>query len=632
MITSRHAREPRQAEAAIAFICWAFCLGVAGCSSPPTTQPTNSTSGEVTPGTVESPVSVLTRSYDNYRDGANTHEHRLTPANVPNLKYLFSLRLQGDDPCVEAQPLYVPGLKMNDGQVHDVVYLCSMSNRVWAFDANTGSAIWKNPISLGPEFLPSWSDGVDGKHINRSFGILSTPVIDLDAKLIYIVFWLSDSGTHQQRTLQLVALNLSDGQPAPGKPPLAISGSFNNQSGLEITLNPVQKQRAALLLVPLQGQLPNAPKMLYVAFTGSEQPPEDGNPQNANHGWVIAFDINQWKETASWISTPSSFGGGIWQASEGPAADDTGDIYFMTANGGYVNVPNKTDFNGKTDFAECFIRLHYSSTQPTPSLQVTQWFSPFRDAQRADLGALDYTDQDLGSSGPILIPDTKWILGAGKDGVGYLLNRDNMGNNIGGFNTQSVQPFFFTYDPNRANPQYATVTPTSGLDIKPGAGVKTHHQHSTPVYWKSDQFGPMLFTWGENGNLRAFSLDPTTGNTKLLAHGAEFASAALADPANQSVGGMPGGMIVLSANGGQNGIIWATAPIDGDANATLVSGVVRAYDATAFDGNNPDGVPRLKKLWETKGFIFSKFCIPLVVDGKLFVPTYNGQVDVYGVK
>jgi len=140
----------------------------------------------------------------------------------------------------------------------------------------------------------------------------------------------------------------------------------------------------------------------------------------------------------------------------------------------------------------------------------------------------------------------------------------------------------------------------------------------------------MLFTWGENGSLRAFSLDVTSGKTKLLAHGADLASADLADPIKAGLGGMPGGMLALSAAGGDNGIVWATAPMDGDANKHVEPGIVRAYDATQFAADaNSDGVPRLQRIWQRSGFLYSKFCPPVVADGKLFVPTYDGQVDVY---
>jgi len=117
---------------------------------------------------------------------------------------------------------------------------------------------------------------------------------------------------------------------------------------------------------------------------------------------------------------------------------------------------------------------------------------------------------------------------------------------------------------------------------------------------------------------------------------------------NSSTGGMPGGMLSLSANGRRDGIIWATAPLEGDANQFIVDGVVRAYDAAHFDAPAPGSqVPQLRKIWEQTGFMYNKFCPPMVADGKLYVPTYNnythdtnsysrtpvapGRIDVYSL-
>jgi len=229
---------------------------------------------------------VLTRSYNNSRCGANISESVLTPDEVltKGMTKQLSLKLAGDDPRIEAQPLYVPGLVMNDGKKHDTLYVFSMSNRIWAFDLNTGAAIWMAPVSLGPPFLPDPKDPVDSKGINKSFGILSTPVIDRDAEVMYVVYWLSDEATHKSRTLQVAALRLKDGQAVVGKPALPIQASFTNASGKKVSLNQVQKQRAALLLTPLEKPTPLAHRMLYVAFTGQETPPVDGDPNHANHG------------------------------------------------------------------------------------------------------------------------------------------------------------------------------------------------------------------------------------------------------------------------------------------------------------------------------------------------------------
>jgi outer membrane protein assembly factor BamB len=593
-------------------------------------------------------TSVLTRSFDNARTGANTKESILTPARVlgQGLTKAFSLSLGTDDPRIEAQPLYVPGVTMSDGVRHDVIYLFSMSNHVWAFDAKTGAAIWAKPSFLGEPFLPKLGDAVDSMNINRSFGILSTPVIDLQAGLIYLVDWDTNDAAHQNRSIHLNAIRLNDGQRPPEKPALLIQASMTNSAGQVISLNQVQKQRAALLLTLLQSQaVAPGSRTLNVAFTGTEAPSGDGDPRKALHGWVVAFDVDAWKQAGAWVSTPNTFGGGIWQASQGPAADENGNVYLMTANGGYVgkNGTNQDVGIGKTDFPESFIKLTRTITPQGSSLTLSDWFIPFRDSIRKNWsdGAVkpfpkgyDYQDQDLGSAGPILPPGTSLLLGAGKDGILYVLDRRNFGKVVGDFSKLKVSPTFFTYDPDPNVLAYHDASPTSPQqDYKPMLGVKTHHLHGSPLYWNSQDHGPMVFAWGENGTLRAFTLDPS-GKTRLVAHGSDVASADLAALTKNSLGGMPGGMLAASSDGPRNGIIWATAPVSGDANREVRPGVVRAYDASNFGPGdlNPDAVPRLQKIWESSGFKYSKFCPPVVADGRLIVPTYDGRVDVFILK
>jgi hypothetical protein len=333
---------------------------------------------------VRAQTEVLTRSYDNSRSGANTTEKIFTPQNVraSGLKLLFKIGLNQDDPRVEAQPLYVPGLVMKDGKKHDVLFLFSMGNKAYAFDIKTSENIWTT--SLGRPFLPAPHDPVDSHHINTSFGILSTPAIDREAGLIYLVHWIVDE--HGDRQLRVQALNLSDGTIPADRPPLAIAGSAVNDAGQTIALDQVQKQRAALLLTPLH--LPaGSPqhKLLYVAFTGADEPPGDANPTHAHHGWIVAFDVIAWKQAGAWLATPNSFGGGIWQGGAGLAADDASNVYAMTSNGGFLPLASgeKRDFAGTSDFAESFVKLKYDGQK----LVLVDWFAPFRDAARKVWGS-----------------------------------------------------------------------------------------------------------------------------------------------------------------------------------------------------------------------------------------------------
>jgi outer membrane protein assembly factor BamB len=527
---------------------------------------------------------------------------------------------------------------MADGK-HDVFYVFSMSNNVRAFDANTGAPLWAHPVSLGKPFVPEPSDPVDIYHINRSFGILSTPVIDQETGTIYAANWIVDGRGNRQ--LKLNALRLQDGKPPPGKEqPLAIEASVINSSGQKISLSQVQKQRAALLLVPLQGK-PSAQmhKILYVATTGSDTPPQKPEATLQNHGWIVAFDVDAWREIGYWLATPSSFGGGIWQSSQGLAADGRGNIYAMKSNGGYLVNPNgsKKDFNGQTDFAGSFVKLALKPGPQGLQLKLVDWLSPFRDSTRKIwtqqeiapfMGGYNYEDQDVGSGGPVLVPGTDLILGAGKDGVLYVLDRNNLGKSVGDLSKLKAPPTFLTFDPDPNSPAYRGASPVGNLDFKPQPGWKTHHLHGSPVYWVSSKHGPMLFAWGENAELRAFAMAPS-GRVKLLAHGAELASGPLAT-APDNMGGMSGGMLTLSANGEGDGIVWGTAPLNGDANKRGVDGIIRAYDAADFDpGPGGTGPARLRLLWQQAGFKYSKFCPPVVADGKLLVPTFDDRIDVY---
>jgi len=568
------------------------------------------------------PTPVVTRSYNNGRTGANTTETVLTPALIAS-KGLHRVRsfTIPDDPRIEAQPLYVPGMTMPDGKPHDVVFVASMGNHVWAFDVN-GNGSWKTP-QLGTPFKPPAKPGhpgnsIDSAGINILWGILSTPVIDLDNHRMYLVNWMVQNDGKPALFAHQVDLSTMQevGQPQ------RIEASVVNEQGATVSLKPDQKQRAALLLVPLRG----ANKTLFIATTGGENP---GSP----HGWMVAFDVDSFTQTAAWISTPSSFGGGMWQASQGPAADAQGNVYAITANGGYLQDHKNVihDFNGTTDFAEAIVRLKYTHGGGKASLTLDDWFIPFLDADRKIDKNYNYRDQDLGSAGPVLPDDNNLILGGGKDGLLYVLDRHKLGKKIGDLSALKSPPIYVTFN--------GMGLPVSGdMDFLLGNPAlnpsKTHHLHGSPLYWDGSK-GPMIFTWGENESLRAWTLDPSTWRLGFVGKGAEVASAALAS-SPVGIGGMPGGMLVLSANGKNpnTGIVWALAPVDGDANKAVVAGIARAYDATNLDSTPIDPqTPRLKLLWDSTRagvtFNHAKFNAPVVADGRLFVPTYDGRVDMY---
>jgi hypothetical protein len=239
---------------------------------------------------------------------------------------------------------------------------------------------------------------------------------------------------------------------------------------------------------------------------------------------------------------------------------------------------------------------------------------------------------DLGSGGPVLIPSHSAVVGAGKDGVLYVLNQANMGktqpadlqNPAGNYAKLKSPPIFFTYYPPNVSS-----APQNIQTLNFFYANRTHHQHGSPLYWESPDLGPVLYCWGENGNLRAWSVH-NDGSVSYLACSAEVASAQSPVP----FGGMPGGMMTLSANGAEphTGVVWALIPYF-NANTAVGPGRLLAYDATQF-GTFGDGSKQLQVLWDSERwaltFSFNKFNLPVVANGRLIVPTYDARVDVYG--
>jgi hypothetical protein len=236
-------------------------------------------------------------------------------------------------------------------------------------------------------------------------------------------------------------------------------------------------------------------------------------------------------------------------------------------------------------------------------------------------------DMDLGSGGAQPIDKHDIVLGAGKDGVAFMPRKSNMGKTqISDLTNMSANyaklcgpPIFFTFYAPDKNP-----APASIGDLNFLYGGKTHHQHSTPVYYESAHNGDLVFTWGENGVLKCYEITTTTTGKALtwVADGAEYASPLCVAPP----GGMPGGMLALSANGNTGAILWATVPY-GDGNMSVTTGRLIAYDADDLSGGT------IKKIWDSRDwnlqFVYNKFCPPVIVDGHVLVANYSGGIDTY---
>jgi hypothetical protein len=576
---------------------------------------------------------VLTRSYHNSRSCTNTQETILNVSNVTQqgIRRLFSLPIPGDKRGCEAQPLIVPNVTVADGSKHDLVILATMVNTVLAYDAHDGTFIWKTP-SLGNPI--KGSKAIDDHKINDHWGILSTPVIDSDANIIYCVSWTSPDGTADKGVHAIHAINLKDGSEIHQR--VSLEGAVYNPGNrlpVQRFVSQERKQRSALLLTNIHGV-----KTIFIACgTIKEENDQAG-------GWILAVDVNTFTLTAAFTTAVNFRGGGIWQAGQGLAADSKGFIYCMTGNG---------SFDGKTEFGESFIKLHYSppigGTQG--KIEAIDWWSPFSDSGRVGndptkielniknsgraSNANDLKDKDLGSGGPVLIEEFNIVAGAGKDGILYVMDLNNMGkttntdfaNPAKNYARLKSPPIWFTFFPGFG----VSATPQDITNINVNFFNRTHHQHSTPIVYDSPIHGKMLFNWGENESLRAWSIDKD-GVVSFLAIGKEVASPQAPD---STQGGMPGGMLSLSCNGKDAGtaLLWALVP-EGDANKILTPGILYCYDANNFI-TDPDGSKKLKVLWKSSDwgltFTHPKFNVPVVSGGKVYVPTYDARVDVYGL-
>ena len=578
-------------------------------------------------------VSVLRRGIDNDASSANTQETAITPALVRTrgVTLLRDLVLPGDARGAEAQVLVADDILFEDGSRHRLAIVATMANSVLAYDDATGALVWSRV--LGPPI--DRSGAIDAHPINDHWGILSTPVID--GGIVYLVAWISPDGDYRHGTHWACALHLADGSAA--KPPLNLEGAqyipVHGQTPI-LFASAERKQRASLAMTRVGDR-----RGVVIPFGSLQE-----NNRQTSRGWVIIVDADAWDVDAAWTVTTSGFGGGIWQAGAAPVIEADGGIVMMSGNG---------DFDGALQLSNSVFRLRWTpraGNDPGTLKAVAHW-TPYTDdgitgagldpggaddetptpsnrRAYAEADAAGRTDQDFGSSGPTLVRvgDSNLLVCCGKIAIGYVVNANDMGdtrpadleNPAINYAKLKQPPLWFTAFPGFQSspaPRYAT-------DLPLYVNGKTAHLHGNVVAWESAAHGWMIFVWGENNALRAFTLD-ATGLLTFIASSDETAS-----PNSGGYGGMPGGMITLSANGKQDGILWASVPWD-DANMGISPGRLLAYDATNF-APRADGSQRLVPIWDSAdwGWQFShnKFNRPTPANGRVYVPTYDGTIKV----
>jgi uncharacterized protein (TIGR03437 family) len=408
---------------------------------------------------VRAQVDVLTANYDNNRTNANLNEGILNTNNV-NATQFGKLWAYPVDGQVYAQPLYVHALSIPGRGTLNALYVATMHNSVYAFDADAsgGTApLWQ--VNLGSTVDPASFDiagAATYTDILHEIGILSTPVIDRAGNTIYVVDETLAGGS---AAFFLHALDLTTGSEkwnGPVQIQASVAGSgwggTGDATNGELPLLAAGHiQRPGLLL---------ANGSIYAGF-GSHG---DYVPW---HGWMVAYnaaDLPQ--QTAVFNTTPSTAGSAIWQGGRGLAADPNGSIYCSTGNGNY---------DGVMSWGETVLRL-------TPTLSVADWFTP------AEYAAWTDDDMDFGSNGPILVPGTNFLIAGGKAGLVALIDRTDMGGQP--LDTDALQ--FFEAVPNS---KFAIFN---------------------AALWNRPD-GPILYIWGDDDVLREFQMQNGVFNTSPLA-------------------------------------------------------------------------------------------------------------------
>src|SRR6202030_196878 len=449
-----------------------------------------------------------------------TNETILTPANVGSTTFgkLFSYPVDG---WIYAQPLYVPGLTMGagtpqSGTTHNVIFIATEHDSVYAFDADSNAGADANPLwqvtlldaahgaASGATTVPSGD--VSTGDIVPEIGITGTPVIDTATNTLYVVGKTKESGTYVQR---LHALDITTGAEKFGGPkPLSASvpGNGSGSSGGTLNWDPKwQNHRPGLLL--LNG-------IVYLGFAAHG----DNGPW---HGWILAYSASTLAQTGAWCASPNGSGDGIWMSGSGLAAsvpDSTGHPFgrmlTTTGNGSHsapVNTTVPLIYDNTMNYGDSIIKLDLANGVPTMNSNGTVVGDDFTPHDQANL---NNGDMDQASGGVLLLPDAvgggKHLLAQlGKTGRIYILDQDNLGG----------------YNPNNTS--------------DPGEKAFVNGLWGMPAYWNGN-----LYVWSVSDNLKAFSISNGILSSTFTSKSAESAGTYSPTPA-------------ISANGTTNGIVWS---------------------------------------------------------------------------
>jgi hypothetical protein len=475
---------------------------------------------------------VFTYHNDLSRDGVNSQEYALNTSTVKVATFgkRFACAI---DASAYAQPLWVANVAIGGG-THNVLVAATVHDTVYAFDADASSChtYWSKSLLASGETWVTSTD-LNCSDLTPDIGIVGTPVIDPNTNTIYVVSKSKNGGTFHQR---LHALSLIDGsEKFSGPQEIAFTSGG-------ATFDPLkQNQRSGLALVN---------GVVYVTYASHCDSP-------VYYGWIVGYNASTLSQVSVFNDDPNSGFGGIWMSGGAPAADSSNNLYVITGNG---------NWDGVSEFGDSFLKL-------SSGLGVSSFFTP------TNQSALNGSDVDLGAGGAAILVDQpsatvpRLLVGGGKEGKLYVLNRDNLG---GSGDSQAVQTFSI------------------------GNGI-----FSTAAFWQNTLYiAPM------QGHLQAFSLNATSG---MFTTSSNSISA--------EAYGYPGATPSVSSQGTSNGIVWAL-----ERPNPVAAAILHAYDATNLG----------TELWNTSNNaadhagVDVKFTVPTVANGKVYVGTAT-EISVYGL-
>ena len=514
---------------------------------------------------------VLTQHNNLQRTGWYDGETVLNTNNVKPGSFgaLFSRAV---DDQIYAQPLLILNVNLPNAGVRNVVFVATVNNTVYAFDADSASRTapyWQvslTPNGTRPPKNKDMTDACGGFYndFSGNIGIVGTPVIDSATNTLYVVSRYINP--NNQFSQYLHALDIFTGAEKPNSPVFItaqLPGTGDgNVGGIVYFDAQKQNQRGGILL--LNGNV-------YIPYASHC----DWGPY---HGWILGYDKTTLQQTRVYNSTPDGYFGGIWMSGAAPSADEQGNIYAAVGNG---SIGARNDPNAIINRSESALKLIPSGN----SFTVGSFFSP------SNIADLEAADLDFGVTQMMLLPNTDRVVTSCKDGHIYLLNRNNMG----GYNA-------------------TTNNVVQDIDL----GVNAHLRSSLSYY--KGEGKEWMYSWSENALLKAFPYNRTSGTFDLN----NTISSGVQGPVGNN-----GALLSVSSDGSADStaILWASYAANGDANQSVRPGILRAFaanDVTRELWNS-------SQYFSDNAGNYAKFNNPTIANGKVYLATFSNKLMVYGL-